>query len=429
MNYFKKSVWVCFVLISLSLTACAANNDKDEEKQLNEMGNPSEENTNMKLDLGTLFKDAEQGRLAESPFTIGNTMIDAVKQEWGMPEKVDEAGYGFYANYPLKKVAIGYNRDGEIFDLRSYDERLQEFTSSMIVAAFGVPSEIRNNDGEDIYIYELDSGYELKIIIAKEENTVDHISVFYPERTVVSSQESKKSYSLDIRGNSNQLAVAAWNSMQDWRKEMVLFAKENENMFIHGPDRRKVALTFDDGPDEAITQGVIDILEKYQVKGNFFFLGSKVEEYPQVVSNAYRNGHLILSHSYHHVDLMTLSTKEVIAEIDQAGKAIKSVIGKEPAIIRPPYGATNEQVAKISEQLGYSIVLWSIDTLDWSQKEANNIAKNVVSNIRNGDIILMHSNEDKSETLKALPVIIEALQEQNFEIVDLKELLGIEAYQ
>lgn len=432
MNHFKKGVWLLFLLFSLVLTACAAHttNEKDKaNQQPNKIAKPSEENINGRLDLNNLFKNAEQGRIAEIPFNIGSTMIEKVKQEWGEPDKVAEAGFGYYADYLSKKVTIGFNRDGEVFDLRSYDDRLQELTSSMIVAAFGVPVKIRNNDREDIYVYELDNSYELKIIIAKKGNTVDHISVFNPKRTVVISQVNKQSYFLDIEGNSNQLTAAAWKSMQDWRKQIVLFAKEHESMFINGPDKRKIALTFDDGPDEMVTQGIIDILENYQVKGNFFFLGSKVKEYPQVVHNAYENGHLIFSHSYHHTDLSTLSNEEVKAEIDLAGKAIMEVIGKEPAIIRPPYGATNEQVVKISQQKGYSIVLWSIDTLDWSQKEAENIVHNVTSNIRNGDIILMHSNEDKSETIEALPLIIEALQELNFEIVDLEELLGIKAYQ
>ncbi|EKN66004.1 polysaccharide deacetylase [Neobacillus bataviensis LMG 21833] len=75
------------------------------------------------------------------------------------------------------------------------------------------------------------------------------------------------------------------------------------------------------------------------------------------------------------------------------------------------------------------IAPWSIDTLDWSQKEAKNIVNNVMSNVRNGDIILMHSDSDKGETQKALPLLIEELQKRNFEIVDLEDLLNIKAYQ
>ncbi len=430
MKQLKKMALLAVLILSIFMNACAPSIDEEEEQkqQPEESTTPSEE-ASEEAELKTIFENAKQGRIAESPFNISSTMIKEVKREWGEPDKVDEAGYGFYADYSSKKIAIGFNQENEIFDLRSYDERLHEITSSMIVANLGVPTKIRNNDNEDIYLYELDNGFELKLILEREGNTVDHISVFNSERTGVVSQKFKQSYSLDIKGESNQLTAEAWKNMQYWRAKMVLFVKNHENMFINGPDRRKVALTFDDGPDEMVTQQIIDILKEYDVKGNFFFLGSKVEEYPQVVHNAYQNGNLILSHSYHHTDLSTMSNEEMKAEIDQAGSAINSVIGKKPAIIRPPYGATNEEVAQVSQQEGYSIVLWSIDTLDWSQKEADHIVDNVVNNLRNGDIILMHSNEDKAETAKALPRIIETLREQNFEIVDLEELLGVKAYQ
>ncbi len=161
---------------------------------------------------------------------------------------------------------------------------------------------------------------------------------------------------------------------------------------------------------------------------SIFFIGSKVIEHPDVVKNAFNKGNLILSHSYHHLELTKLGNDAILAEIDQAGSTIKSVIGKEPAIIRPPYGDTNTQVAGLAKQEGYSIVLWSIDTLDWSQKESKNIINNVVENLRNGDIILMHSDSDKQETLKALPLLIEELQKRDFEIVDLGTLLNIDAY-
>lgn len=152
-------------------------------------------------------------------------------------------------------------------------------------------------------------------------------------------------------------------------------------------------------------------------------------EHPEVVKKAFTQGNLVLSHSFNHVELTKLNNEAVRKEIDNAGQAIKSVIGKEPAILRTPYGDTNAQVAEVSSQAGYSIVLWSIDTLDWSQKDAKNIVANVMENVRNGDIILMHSDTDKIETKKALPMIIQELQKRNFEIVSLDDLLNIKAYQ
>ena len=200
-------------------------------------------------------------------------------------------------------------------------------------------------------------------------------------------------------------------------------------MFINGPNKRQVALTFDDGPDETITSATIDILDQYHVKGSFFFIGSNVELYPEVVRKADNKGHLVLNHSYNHVELTKLSKANIQLEINKTNKAIEEVIGKKPAILRPPFGDIDDKVAAISQDYGESVVLWSIDTLDWSQMEAENIVNNVVENVRNGDIILMHSNSDKIENLQALPLIIEALQESGFEIVDLETLLGVKAYQ
>jgi peptidoglycan/xylan/chitin deacetylase (PgdA/CDA1 family) len=148
-----------------------------------------------------------------------------------------------------------------------------------------------------------------------------------------------------------------------------------------------------------------------------------------VVKNAFNNGNLVLSHSFNHVELTKLGNEAIRLEIDRAGKAIKSVIGKEPAILRTPYGDTNEKVAEIAKQEDYSIVLWSIDTLDWSQMESKNIVNNVIDNLRNGDIILMHSDSDKSATKQALPILIEELQKRNVQIVDLETLLHVKAYQ
>lgn len=240
---------------------------------------------------------------------------------------------------------------------------------------------------------------------------------------------SKNDYILDIKGKSNKLSEPAWASMQKWRKDIVLFSKNQDNVYINGPDVKKVALSFDDGPDEVITPAIIDILAAYHVKGNFFFIGSKVKEHPDVVMDAFNNGNLVLSHSYNHVELTKLGKEAIRLEINQAGKAIKSVIGKEPGILRTPYGDTNAQVAEVSKQEGYSIVLWSIDTLDWSQKDSTNIVRNVIDNLRNGDIILMHSDSDKITTKSALPLLIEELQKRKVEIVDLETLLNVKAYQ
>ncbi|MBS4219859.1 DUF4309 domain-containing protein [Bacillus sp. FJAT-49711] len=383
---------------------------------------PKEDSSSF-MGLDQVMKRAEKGMVAGSPFNVFDSTIQQVKSKWGEPTHLDRVAVGSYATYSEKQTVFGFNQDGEIYDVRSYGPDLHELTIEIVESELGQPKDIRFNDQESIYVYELKEQIELKFIFPNKTKNVDHISIYNPRLAEV------EKYVLDIKGNSNQLTDNAWKSMQDWRAQIKSFSTEYQSVFLNGPNRKSVALTFDDGPDDAITPAIIDILNDYNVKGSFFFLGSNVKRYPEVVKKAYDGGHLVLSHSYNHVELTKLGKLEVEKEIVDAGKAIQSIIGKKPAILRTPYGDTSDQVVSISEENGYSIVLWSIDTLDWSQREANNIVHNVVENVRNGDIILMHSDYDKIETKKALPLLIEALEEMNFEVVDLETLLNIKAYQ
>ncbi len=376
--------------------------------------------------LNELINLSQKGMTFGSPFNVEKSSIKQVKAEWGEADRTDKAGKGFYAVYHEKKIDIGYNSNGGVFDIRLYSKVLNEITLDMIEAEIGrAPDLVREYNGENIYIYKIDQGLELKFIFSYSSEGVHHISIFNPQRTDTENQ----AYILEIKGRSKHLDPDAWENMQKWRRDIAEFKKKYGHIYLNGPNRKMVSLTFDDGPDERVTPAIIDILEQYQVKANFFFLGSEVIKHPEVVQKAYLNGNLILSHSYHHVDLTQLGEADIKDELEKAGKAIQSVIGKEPVIFRPPYGETNGKLAGIAEEEGLAIVLWSIDTLDWSQKEAENILKNVEDHVRNGDIILMHSDFEKTETQKALPLIIDTLQDKNIEIVDLETLLQIKAYQ
>ncbi|QED49283.1 polysaccharide deacetylase family protein [Cytobacillus dafuensis] len=420
---------LCLVFFTVSLACQSEKIPPAEKTQLQENASqPKEEKPVQAANLDEIMERAQKGMTSDSPYNVLNSSMKQVKAEWGEPDHVDKAGFGYYATYKNKNVVLGFNESGQVFDIRSYAKDLRSVTVKEAEEVFGEPMDIRMVNDEYIYVYKLNENIELKLIIPKNRKEIDHISVFNSQMAIV-NQHTGDEYTLDIKGKSNQLTAQAWEKMQNWREQIVQFSNEHENVYTNGPNKKMVALTFDDGPDEVVTPAIIDILNEYKVKGNFFFLGSEVKKYPDVVKEAYVKGNLVLSHSYNHVDLTSLSKEKIQEEVNQAGKAIQAVIEQEPAILRTPYGETNDKVASITEQEGYSIVLWSIDTLDWSQKESSNIVNNVVENVRNGDIILMHSDSEKTETAKALPLIIEALQEQNFEIVDLETLLGVKAYQ
>lgn len=423
------------ILISsvLTLSACtpfhaskpiSAHHEKQKDTgQISPVNHTPEQTSSLKQ-----IKDlAYSGKVASSKFAAHKNSITDVERDWGPASRTDQVQNLYYANYPAKGTVFGYNAKKQLVDVRSYAKNLNKITYQQIKKELGAPTYIRSNQYDQIYGYKLNIQFELRFIIPKSTGTVDHISVYSPSDANI--VKALPPYILPIKGNSNTLSATAWENMQAWRNEMVTVMKQHPNqIFLNGPNRKMVALTFDDGPDLINTPVIIDTLAKYQVQGNFFFIGEKVRKYPEVVKNAYNQGNLVLSHSYYHHDLSKETASQIEADLAKTEKAFQDVVGVEPALLRPPYGAVNDTVISTGVQNGYKEILWSIDTLDWSQKESSNIVNNVLKNIRNGDIILMHSNEDKTETAKALPQIIEGLKQRGFEIVSLQTMLNVKPY-
>ncbi|WP_125152971.1 polysaccharide deacetylase family protein [Clostridium rectalis] len=244
-------------------------------------------------------------------------------------------------------------------------------------------------------------------------------------------KDTKKLYNVySIMGKSNRLTNKQVSSMNKWRDDMVSFTKKNkENVFINGYTKNKVvALTFDDGPDLNITTKILEELNRLKVKANFFFIGENICKYPSVVKDTYDSGHLVLSHGYNHIEFNKNSQNTIKINIEKNEEIIHKIIGKKPAIIRPPYGAIDNKVVKVGKDTKNKFVLWSIDTLDWSQRDKENILNNIMKNLRPGDIILMHSNQDKINTLEAIPNIINSVRSKGFKFVTLDYLLDIPAY-
>jgi peptidoglycan-N-acetylglucosamine deacetylase len=194
--------------------------------------------------------------------------------------------------------------------------------------------------------------------------------------------------------------------------------------YEHGDrNNNKVSLTFDDGPNPFWTKKVLDILDKYNVKANFFVLGKWVEQYPDIIKETFKRGHLIGNHSYSHPD-------QGCGDFEQSEKIIFDIIGEHTKFIRPPYNkislckcydpAKNGQVKIINND---------VIPADWAKK-ADEILKGIETGTQNGSIILLHDGSQKadeiesrpSEMFESLPGIIEKLKER-FEIVRLDELI------
>ena len=217
---------------------------------------------------------------------------------------------------------------------------------------------------------------------------------------------------------------------EEWKSRVPKLAAEYpDKLYMNGSTVKKtVCLTFDDAPDIKYTSGILDVLKKYKVKASFFIVGMRVEKLPGLTRRIHEEGHLILNHTWQHYDLTTISPEVLSEEIVSTEEKIYEVTGKRPALMRPPYGAVDKTVVGLTDRLGYRVVLWSVNTFDWLEKTKDNIVKNVLDNVRPGDIFLLHSYENKRPTLEALPIIIEELRARGYEFENLAEILDIEPY-
>lgn len=181
--------------------------------------------------------------------------------------------------------------------------------------------------------------------------------------------------------------------------------------------RKKVALTFDDGPDPKVTRQILEILAKHNAKATFFMLGSRVEYYPDIVNEVKDAGHELGNHTWTHADLTKLGPDRIAQEIDKTSAIIEEVTGQKVEGFRPPYGAFNDTVRNTTD---LPIVLWNVDTLDWKYRDPAKILQVVKENVKDGSTILMH--DIHQSTADGLDAILTFLENEGYEFVTVKDL-------
>lgn len=179
-----------------------------------------------------------------------------------------------------------------------------------------------------------------------------------------------------------------------------------------------IALTFDDGPKAGVTDWLLEELEQRNVKATFFLIGSQTEGNEAIIEKMYADGHQIGCHTYSHVQLTLLSEQEQKEEILQWYQAISSVIGDFSYCIRPPYGSVNNHVC---DCLDIPVILWSVDTEDWTGKSAGAIADYIISEADDGDIILLHDIFE--ESVQGAVMALDELRRRGYTFVTVNELL------
>ena len=180
----------------------------------------------------------------------------------------------------------------------------------------------------------------------------------------------------------------------------------------------KIAITFDDGPSSQCTGRLLDGLKERNVKATFFLIGENAKENPELVKRLDEEGHLIGNHTYHHVEITKVSDEEAKKEILDTNKVITSITGKSVEYMRPPFGLWQRNLEMEIEVLP---VMWTIDPLDWTTENVDEIVNKVVTEAEENDIILLHDCYDSS--VDAALRIIDILQKKEFEFVTVDQLI------
>lgn len=191
-----------------------------------------------------------------------------------------------------------------------------------------------------------------------------------------------------------------------------------------GPDCALVAclaLSFDDGPDAAVTPRLLDILDKYHAQATFFVLGNRVVRYPAIIQRMYREGFEIGNHSWDHADLTKLTAPQIAEEVSRTQDAVLAAGAPEPVAFRPPYGALNTTVR---QSVPLALTLWNIDPKDWDAKTSQQIIDRVLANARPGRVVDFHDTH--ALTAEALDKLIPQLQQQGYQLVTVSQMFGLD---
>ena len=181
-------------------------------------------------------------------------------------------------------------------------------------------------------------------------------------------------------------------------------------------DKPMVALTFDDGPYDKVTDRLVKTLAENDSRATFFAMGNRTERYADAMKNAFDHGNQIATHTYDHKDLASLKKSGIRKELDRSARLTKKVIGRKPSMLRPPYGSVNDTVR---QTVNMPMVNWNVDTEDWKSKNKKAILQKCKS-IEDGDIVLMH--DLYPTTADAMEILIPRMRKKGFQLVTVEEL-------
>ena len=182
----------------------------------------------------------------------------------------------------------------------------------------------------------------------------------------------------------------------------------------------KIALTFDDGPNKKHTPVLLDGLKERGVRATFFLIGENIEmeENHKIVKRMYEEGHLIGNHTYSHIEISKVNNDIAMAELEKTNQLIHNITGEKVEFMRPPFGAWQKT---LEQKIDMIPVMWTVDPLDWTTANTEEIVNKVVTEVEENDIILLHDCYESS--VQAALRIVDLLQAEGYEFVIVDEFI------
>jgi peptidoglycan/xylan/chitin deacetylase (PgdA/CDA1 family) len=191
---------------------------------------------------------------------------------------------------------------------------------------------------------------------------------------------------------------------------------------------RKLALTYDDGPNDRCTPQLLEVLEKHGVHATFFLVGKFVAARTGIARLLVETGHAVGNHTYSHPDLTVLPAAQLQNELDSTSRAIEDATGVCPILFRPPYGRRNRRILSVVRERGMTTVMWRAACYDWKAKSHENIGY-MISLIRGGEVLQFHDGShrslgvDRSNCIEYTDIILRHYRDLGYEFVTVPEMM------
>lgn len=199
------------------------------------------------------------------------------------------------------------------------------------------------------------------------------------------------------------------------------------------PGSKQLALTYDDGPNDPHTFGLLEVLAKHNVKATFFLIGRFVKQRPDIARDLISAGHVVGNHTFSHPNLIFTTAEQTRTELTACEQALSDAVGENSRLFRPPFGGRRPSTLRVARALGLEPVMWSVTGWDWRGKPAAFVERKVAQQVRGGDVILLHDGShaafgaDRSQTVIATDHLIARYKSEGCEFVTVPEMMETRA--